>query len=55
MTLDRQPALAQRSRVAGPLTNAHRVADEVISLPMHPYLSEDEMRQITDAVCDGLH
>jgi UDP-2-acetamido-2-deoxy-ribo-hexuluronate aminotransferase len=54
VTLDRQPALAQRSRVAGPLTIAHQVADEVISLPMHPYLREDEMRQITDGVRDGL-
>jgi UDP-2-acetamido-2-deoxy-ribo-hexuluronate aminotransferase len=55
VTLDRQPALAQRSRVAGPLTIAHRVANEVISLPMHPYLREDEMQHITDAVRDGLH
>ena len=55
VTLDRQPALTQRSRVAGPLTIAHQVVDQVISLPMHPYLSEDEMQQITDAVRDGLH
>lgn len=55
VTLDRQPALARRSRVAGPLTIAHRAADEVISLPMHPYLREDEMQHITDAVRDGLH
>ena len=50
VTLDRQPALAQRTagRVDCPV--AHRLAERVISLPMHPYLGEDAIDQIAKAV-----
>jgi UDP-2-acetamido-2-deoxy-ribo-hexuluronate aminotransferase len=50
ITLDQQPALATLCRVNGELGTAHRLAGEVISLPMHPYLSETDMDTITDAV-----
>jgi len=50
VTLDRQPALHDRCRVSGSLETAYRVAREVISLPMHPYLSEADMQAVTGAV-----
>ncbi len=50
ITLDQQPALASCSRVDGDLATSHALAGEVISLPMHPYLSEAEMSTITEAV-----
>jgi len=50
ITLDRQPALAQRCRVAGELPQAHALAERVISLPMHPYLSDSLQDQIVTAV-----
>ena len=54
VTLDRQPALAARCRVSGDLSIAHRVSSEVISLPMHPYLSEEDVQRVTAAVHDAL-
>ena len=50
ITLDQQPALASCSRVAGKLDITHRLAGEVISLPMHPYLGATDMQQIADTV-----
>ncbi len=50
ITLDQQPALASCSRVVGDLDVTHRLADEVISLPMHPYLEDADMQRVTDAV-----
>lgn len=50
ITLDQQPALSSSSRLSGELTTTHALASEVISLPMHPYLSEQDMLRITDAV-----
>jgi dTDP-4-amino-4,6-dideoxygalactose transaminase len=32
------------------LTNAHRLAGEVLSLPVHPQLTETDLQQIVDAV-----
>ncbi len=54
ITLDQQPALASCSRVAGSLDVTHRMAGEVISLPMHPYLEETDMQRITDTVRSAL-
>ena len=50
VTLDQQPALADCCRAAGSLEIARNLAREVISLPMHPYLSGDDLEQITEAV-----
>jgi UDP-2-acetamido-2-deoxy-ribo-hexuluronate aminotransferase len=54
VTLDQQPALSGRCRISGSLATAHRVAREVISLPMHPYLGEDDMQRVAAAVTAGL-
>lgn len=54
ITLDRQPALSSCARTIGRLENAHRLSEEVISLPMHPYLSEEDQVRITDAVKEAL-
>ena len=47
--LHHQPAIAQRFR-ASALPVAERVAQRVLSLPMHPYLSEVDQQRIVDAV-----
>ena len=54
ITLDRQPALANRSRVVGDLKASHRLTEEVISLPMHPYLEEADMQRIVNTVSSAL-
>lgn len=50
VTLDQQPALAERSRVSGELTVTHGLAARVVSLPMHPYLDEDTQDRIVAAL-----
>jgi UDP-2-acetamido-2-deoxy-ribo-hexuluronate aminotransferase len=50
VTLDRQPALQGRSRVSGELAVAHRLADRVVSLPMHPYLDDATLQRVADVV-----
>jgi UDP-2-acetamido-2-deoxy-ribo-hexuluronate aminotransferase len=50
ITLDQQPALQSRSRISGELATTHRLAGEVISLPMHPYLDEETMAEVVGAV-----
>jgi dTDP-4-amino-4,6-dideoxygalactose transaminase len=45
-----QPAYLEFGAGAGSLPMAERLSQEVLSLPMHPYLSEAEIRQICDAV-----
>ncbi len=49
MPLHRQPALARCSR-AGDLPVADRMAREVLSLPMHPYLESGQQDEIVDAL-----
>jgi dTDP-4-amino-4,6-dideoxygalactose transaminase len=46
--IPRQPALAAAAPAACPV--ADRLCDEVVSLPLHPALSEDEVRRIAAAV-----
>lgn len=50
ITLDQQPALAERSRISGDLAVTHALAGKVMSLPMHPYLDDATQVQICDAV-----
>lgn len=45
-----QPAYAPLSRVVGTLANAEAVSDRVLSLPMHPYLSEETQDRIIAAL-----
>jgi len=54
VTLDQQPALASCSRVSGELKIAHDLAHRVISLPMHPYLEDSVLLEITGAVRTAL-
>ncbi len=54
VTLDQQPALADCCRISGTLDVAHTLADKVISLPMHPYLDEETLVAVTDAVRNSL-
>ena len=54
VTLDQQPALAECCRTPGSLAVAHDLARNVISLPMHPYLEEADLQQITAAVKQAL-
>lgn len=52
--LHRQPAYETRCRISGSLTQAEHVASRVVSLPMHPFLSEETQRQIADSVAVAL-
>ena len=36
--------------LAGDLAVTHRLAGEVISLPMHPYLEDADIQRVTDTV-----
>ena len=46
----RQPAYADLAPSFGPLPIADRLADEVLSLPMHPMLDDDAVSRVIDAV-----
>lgn len=50
VALSRQPALARWSR---PCPNAERAASEVLSLPMHPMLTETDVDLVCDAVLEA--
>ncbi|MCS7162670.1 MAG: DegT/DnrJ/EryC1/StrS family aminotransferase [Bacteroidia bacterium] len=47
-----QPAYQHPEAPPGSFPNAERLAREVISLPMHPFLSEDQVAYIAEAVHD---
>lgn len=46
-----QPAYHSPDYPEGSFPNAERLAQEVISLPMHPFLSEDQIAYIAESVC----
>ncbi|MBU1306364.1 MAG: DegT/DnrJ/EryC1/StrS family aminotransferase [Alphaproteobacteria bacterium] len=50
-----QPAYKDISRISGSLDNAERVAAQVLSLPMHPYIDEATQREIVDALLAAAH
>jgi dTDP-4-amino-4,6-dideoxygalactose transaminase len=52
--LHRQTAYKQFPMADGGLPVSERLADEVISLPMHPYLEPAIQDRIIDAVRQGL-
>lgn len=54
VTLDQQPALAERSRISGELAVTHALAGKVMSLPMHPYLDEDTQDRIVATLKQAL-
>ncbi|RMF45599.1 MAG: transcriptional regulator, partial [Bacteroidetes bacterium] len=45
-----QPAYRNPAYPPGSFPNAERLAEEVISLPMHPFLSEDQLHYIGETV-----
>ena len=45
-----QPAYLEFGKGEGSLPVAERLSQEVLSLPMHPYLTSDEIDQVCDAV-----
>ncbi|HAX91378.1 MAG TPA: aminotransferase DegT [Rhodospirillaceae bacterium] len=51
--LHQQPVFKTGIRVVGSLTNAETVAKRVMSLPMHPYMDNETMDRIVDAVLAG--
>lgn len=52
--LNLQPAFANLNKPSGSFPVAEAVAGRVMSLPMHPYLSKDDMQTIVDAVASAL-
>lgn len=48
--LHRQPAYEHICRIEGNLANAERLASQVFSLPMHPYMSLDTQKAIVGAI-----
>jgi len=48
--LHKQPAFAHLNLSSGSFPIAEMLSDKVVSLPMHPYLSDDDLEKITHAV-----
>ncbi|ELY39240.1 DegT/DnrJ/EryC1/StrS family aminotransferase [Natronorubrum tibetense] len=53
--IHRQPAYETVSTAAATLPNAERAAETVLSLPVHPALSDHDRRTVVDAVQDHFH
>lgn len=51
--LHRQPAYADRAATPVPLDVSERLSEQVLSLPMHPYLDRDTIMRIAEAVRSG--
>nr|VFK45069.1 MAG: UDP-2-acetamido-2-deoxy-ribo-hexuluronate aminotransferase [Candidatus Kentron sp. SD]VFK49711.1 MAG: UDP-2-acetamido-2-deoxy-ribo-hexuluronate aminotransferase [Candidatus Kentron sp. SD] len=54
MPLHRQPAYQELCRLPGRLDHAERVAKEVLSLPMHPYIGSGTQEDIVMAVAKAV-
>lgn len=52
--LNLQPVFAYLKKPKGSFPVAERVAEQVLSLPMHPYLSEKDQDMIVNAVCEAV-
>ncbi len=50
LPLHKQPCFAHNANITGPFAVAERVAREVLSLPIHPFLTDAEVETIADAV-----
>ncbi|GAB3664539.1 DegT/DnrJ/EryC1/StrS family aminotransferase [Halopiger thermotolerans] len=53
--IHRQPAYETISTAAAEFPEAEAAADEVLSLPVHPNLTDDERRSVVEAVHDHYH
>jgi dTDP-4-amino-4,6-dideoxygalactose transaminase len=49
-----QPAFRRYGYRSGDFPNSERVADTVLSLPMHPYLTEPDLERVVTALHQGL-
>jgi dTDP-4-amino-4,6-dideoxygalactose transaminase len=45
-----QPAYRGRLRCAGSMVNTEKVAEEILSLPMYPELTSEQVRQVAEAI-----
>jgi dTDP-4-amino-4,6-dideoxygalactose transaminase len=48
--LHRQPAFSEARQAPGGMPNAERAAQRVLSLPMHPYLTQEDIAEVVKAV-----
>jgi dTDP-4-amino-4,6-dideoxygalactose transaminase len=46
----KQPAYSKKLQFAGTLPNTEKVATHILSLPMYPYLGEDNARYVTEVI-----
>lgn len=51
----RQVAFGRVCRESEPLKHAEQFADELLSLPICPFITEDEVRRVCQAVIDAVH
>jgi UDP-2-acetamido-2-deoxy-ribo-hexuluronate aminotransferase len=54
LPLHRQPVFASLALPEGSYPVAEAAARRVLSLPMHPYLSEADQREVAAAICDAV-
>jgi dTDP-4-amino-4,6-dideoxygalactose transaminase len=54
LPLHLQPAYVKAGGRLGDAPQAETLANEVLSLPMHPYLTEDEITRVANAIQEGL-
>lgn len=48
--LHQQEVFANKAKVPAPVPHSERAADEVLSLPMHPYLVEEDQERVVEAL-----
>lgn len=53
--IHRQPAYRDRIALAGALPITEQAAQELLCLPVHPWLSDAEVARVSDAIIDWLH
>ncbi len=50
MPMHHQPAYSGISRISGGLAHSEQVAGRVLSLPLHPYISEETQKRVAEAL-----
>lgn len=48
--IHRQPAYQSRLRCSGSMVNTERIADEILSLPMYPELTTEQVHQVAEII-----
>jgi UDP-2-acetamido-2-deoxy-ribo-hexuluronate aminotransferase len=54
LSLHMQPVFAHLGHKEGDFPNSEAAARRVISLPMHPYLTDEQQRQVVDALAQAV-